>query len=109
VHYKKWEILLGAIGRPDLVFRYLRGKQPSEFDLEEISKFVQSHSPIIVEAGAFDGRDTVTFSQPCKHFVPLHRNAYSSRCCVMESAYARSCNAFRLHHRHLRQLFLKSM
>lgn len=63
MHYKKWEILLGAIRRPDLVFRYLRGKQPSEFDLEEIAKFVQSDSPIIVEAGAFDGRDTVTFSQ----------------------------------------------
>ena len=63
MQYKKWEVLLGAIRRPDLVFRYLRGKQPSEFDLEEIAKFVQSDSPIIVEAGAFDGRDTVSFSQ----------------------------------------------
>jgi len=87
VHYKKRELLSGAIRRPDLVFRYLRGKQPGEFDLEEIARFVQSDSPIIVEAGAFDGRDTVSFSQrwPNGHvyaFEPLPALANKVRIAV---------------------------
>ena len=61
--YGKLEIVLGAIRRPDLVIRYLRGKQPSEFDLGEVAKYVTSEKPTIVEAGAFDGRDTLSFSQ----------------------------------------------
>jgi hypothetical protein len=58
----KLEILFGAIRCPDLVFRFLRGKQPSEFDLSEVAKFVKSDSLTLVEAGAFDGRNTVSFS-----------------------------------------------
>ena len=101
MQYKKWEILLGGIRRPDLVFRYLRGKQPSEFDLDEVAKFVQSASPIIVEAGAFDGRDTVSFSKrwPKGHvyaFEPLPTLANKVRAAtadcknvtVIESAFA---------------------
>ena len=101
VQYKKWEILLGAIRRPDLVLRYLRGKQPSEFDLDEVAKFVQSSTPIIVEAGAFDGRDTVSFSRrwPEGHvyaFEPLPTLASKVRAAtagcgnvtVIESAFA---------------------
>ena len=61
--YGKFEILKGAIRRPDLVFRYLRGKQPSEFDLSEVAKFITAEKPTIVEAGAFDGRDTFAFAQ----------------------------------------------
>lgn len=63
MRYGKFEIFLGAVRRPDLVARYLRGKQPSEFDLDEVSKFVKSDSPVVLEAGAFDGQDTVLFSQ----------------------------------------------
>ena len=101
MQYKKWEILLGAIRRPDLVLRYLRGKQPSEFDLDEVTKFVQSSTPIIVEAGAFDGRDTVSFSRrwPEGHvyaFEPLPTLASKVRAAtagcgnvtVIESAFA---------------------
>lgn len=76
VRYGKIEILVGAVRRPDLVVRYLRGKMPSEFDLEEVSRFVKSESPVIVEAGAFDGRDTARFARkwPTGHvfaFEPL--------------------------------------
>lgn len=60
--YKKIEILWGSLRRPDLVIRYLRGKQPSEFDLAEVASYVKSPSPTVVEAGAFDGRDTFAFS-----------------------------------------------
>ncbi len=76
MQYKKWEIALGAVRRPDLVLRFLRGKQPSEYELSEVAKFVSSISPTIVEAGAFDGTDTVAFSNrwPAGHiyaFEPL--------------------------------------
>ena len=60
--YNKLEIILGSLRRPDLVSRYLRGKQPSEFDLVEVARYVKTTSPTVVEAGAFDGRDTVAFS-----------------------------------------------
>lgn len=101
VRYKKSEILFGAFRRPDLVFRYLRGKQPSEFDLAEIAKFVETDSPIIVEAGAFDGCDTLSFSQrwPNGHvyaFEPLPTLAKKVRMAIadcknvtfIESAFA---------------------
>lgn len=61
--YGKLEILWGALRRPDLVLRFLSGKQPGEFDLDEVAKYVSSNSPHIVEAGAFDGRDTASFAK----------------------------------------------
>lgn len=74
--YRRSEILLGALKRPDLVIRYLKGKMPSEFDLVEVAKFIDTASPVIVEAGAFDGRDTVAFAKYWKNghvhaFEPL--------------------------------------
>lgn len=60
--YKNYEIILGAIKRPNLAIRYIRGKMPSDFDIKEVAKFVDSTSPVIVEAGAFDGRDTAAFA-----------------------------------------------
>lgn len=60
--YGKMEMLVGALRRPDLALRYLSGRMPSEFELDEVSSFVDSPSPNIVEAGAFDGRDTLRFS-----------------------------------------------
>lgn len=62
MNYGKLEILWGALRRPDLVIRFLKGKQPSEFDFEEVSRFVLTDKPLIVEAGAFDGRDTAIFA-----------------------------------------------
>ncbi len=74
--YGKLEIILGAIRRPDLALRFIRGKQPSEYDLAEVARHVHSCNPTIVEAGAFDGRDTRSFAQlwPTGHvyaFEPL--------------------------------------
>ena len=71
--YKKTEILVGAIKRPDLVIRYLKGKIPSEFDLDEISEFVTRPDAVIVEAGAFDGKDTAVFA---KHWPDGHVYAF---------------------------------
>lgn len=101
MQYKKWEIALGAIRRPDLVIRFLRGKQPSEYDLPEVASLVLSDSPIIVEAGAFDGRDTVAFSKRWPNgqvyaFEPLPTLAQKVRLAtsscsnvtVIESAFA---------------------
>lgn len=87
--YRKVEILLGSLRRPDLVVRYLRGKQPSEFDLAEVAKYVKSASPTVVEAGAFDGRDTVAFSNlwPKGHvyaFEPLPTLANKLRCATLK-------------------------
>ena len=107
MQYKRWEILLGAVRRPDLVLRFLRGKSPSEFDIEEIAKFVGSDSPIIVEAGAFDGSDTFSFSQrwPNGHvyaFEPLPTlankvriaTANCSNVTFVESAFASTDEPF---------------
>ncbi len=44
--------------RPDLALRFARGQRISDFDLEEVAKFIKSSSPTIVEAGACDGGDT---------------------------------------------------
>jgi FkbM family methyltransferase len=71
--YKKSEILVGAIKRPDLVIRYLKGKIPSEFDLDEVSEFVTRPDAVIVEAGAFDGKDTAVFA---KHWPDGHVYAF---------------------------------
>lgn len=63
MNYGKIEMLIGALRRPDLVLRYLKGKQPSEYEINEVASLVQNQNALVVEAGAFDGRDTCTFSE----------------------------------------------
>lgn len=61
--YSLMEKVFAAIRRPDLAIRYLMGKQPGEFDLAEVAQYVSSDEPTIVEAGAFDGRDSRAFAE----------------------------------------------
>jgi FkbM family methyltransferase len=63
MNYTLPEKLLAALRRPDLAIRYLMGKQPGEFDLPEVARYVTSDAPTVVEAGAFDGRDTKAFAE----------------------------------------------
>lgn len=63
MRYGKVEMVIGAIRRPDLALRFLRGKIPSEYELEEVARWVESQDPVVVEAGAFDGRDTLAFAK----------------------------------------------
>src|ERR1700748_3255029 len=51
-----------AISRPDLVLRKIRGKDLVEIELHEIAPYL-TDSPVILEAGAFDGTDTIKFAQ----------------------------------------------
>lgn len=60
---KKSELIIAGLRSPRLALRYLRGLSPSEIGLDEIAKFLDSPSPVIVEAGAFDGVDTLRFAQ----------------------------------------------
>jgi FkbM family methyltransferase len=52
-----------AITHPHLTWRYLRGRQPGEYELEEVARFINVLDPIIIEAGAFDGRDSTIFAK----------------------------------------------
>jgi len=56
-------MFIGALRRPDLALRFLAGRMPSEFSLKRVARYVKSTSPTILEAGAFDGRDTERFAQ----------------------------------------------
>ena len=51
-----------AISKPELVWRKLRGKDIVGIDLHEIAPHL-TDSPVILEAGACDGSDTVTFAK----------------------------------------------
>lgn len=82
--YRTTEILAGALRRPDLAIRFLRGRLPSEFDLEELTRYILRSDPVIVEAGAFDGKDTRAFAEhwPSGHvyaFEPLPLLAQRAR------------------------------
>ena len=48
---------------PRLAVRRLRGKDPVDIDLSEISRFMGSGTPVVVEAGAYDGVDTERFAR----------------------------------------------
>ena len=56
-------LLLAAIRSPHLFLRYLRGKDPSEIELSLVATHVTSKSPVIVEAGAYNGVDTENFAK----------------------------------------------
>ena len=53
---------LFAISRPDLVLRKIRGQDITEIGLNEIAPHL-SDSPVILEAGACNGKDTVEFAE----------------------------------------------
>ena len=54
-------LILGA-RRPDLVWRRLRGVEVIGISLDEIAPYLGEH-PVIVEAGAWNGSDTVRFAK----------------------------------------------
>lgn len=56
-------LLLAAIRSPHLFIRYLRGKDPSEIELSRVARHVTSQSPVVVEAGAYNGVDTENFAK----------------------------------------------
>jgi FkbM family methyltransferase len=60
--YPIWQMIFGAIRRPSLAFRFLQGKSPSDFDDDEIVAITGQGVLSIVEAGAFDGKDSVRFA-----------------------------------------------
>ena len=62
MRYPTWQIVLGAIRRPGLVFRFLQGKSPSDFDDDEIVAITGRSVLTVVEAGAFDGKDSIRFA-----------------------------------------------
>lgn len=51
-----------ALRRPDLLLRRINGKDLIEIDLDEVEPYVTG-SPVILEAGARNGTDTVRFAQ----------------------------------------------
>lgn len=55
-------LLLAGVRNPRLALRYINGKSPSEISLDEIAQYVTSKCPVIVEAGAYDGQDTLRFA-----------------------------------------------
>lgn len=55
------EIVCRVVRHPILAAKYLLGKDPSEIPLRLIARNLTTSSPIIVEAGAFDGKDTGRF------------------------------------------------
>lgn len=59
---KKSELLIAGLRSPRLAVRYLRGQSPSEITLDEIARYLKNPSPVVVEAGAFDGVDTLRFA-----------------------------------------------
>lgn len=48
---------------PYKTLKYLIGLDPSQFPLRKISKYLESNEPLIIEAGAFDGRDSLRMSK----------------------------------------------
>lgn len=56
-----WERASFALSRPDLLSRRIRGKD-FNINLDEVAPYLTS-SPVILEAGACDGADTVKFAQ----------------------------------------------
>lgn len=59
---RRSELLIAGLRSPRLAVRYLRGQSPSEITLDEIARYLASTSPTIIEAGAFDGVDTLRFA-----------------------------------------------
>jgi FkbM family methyltransferase len=55
-------LLKSGLMSPDLAFRFFRGKDPSEIEISILEKFLGTNSPVILEAGAFDGADTLRFA-----------------------------------------------
>ena len=55
-----------ALSRPDLVLRKLRGQSVIDIELDEIAPFLPE-APIILEAGALNGADTVRFAERWPH------------------------------------------
>jgi 2-O-methyltransferase len=51
-----------AISRPNLLLRKIRGQELIEIDLHEIEPYL-GDSPVILEAGACNGEDTVKFAE----------------------------------------------
>lgn len=55
--------VMAGVRHPNLAVRRLQGKHPVDIDLAEISRFMHTSAPVVVEAGAFDGFDTERFAR----------------------------------------------
>lgn len=62
VRHSRREQVMFALRRPDILMRRLLGRDLIEISLSEIAKYVPPE-PVILEAGACDGTDTVRFAQ----------------------------------------------
>ena len=56
--YKVSELVLGFIRSPFIFLRALIGVDASHIELEEIEKYLGATPRGVIEAGAYDGRDT---------------------------------------------------
>jgi FkbM family methyltransferase len=54
--------MMFALRRPDMLWRKIRGKDLIEIKADEIAPYLPPN-PVILEAGAFNGADTVQFAQ----------------------------------------------
>lgn len=64
--YKFTTLFIAGLRAPHLFARYIMGKDPSEIELGIVARYVKTSNPVIVEAGAFNGADTVIFANNWK-------------------------------------------
>jgi FkbM family methyltransferase len=62
VRHSRWEQAMFAVRRPDMLWRKIRGKDLIEIKVDEVAPYLPS-SPVILEAGAFNGADTTQFAR----------------------------------------------
>lgn len=55
--------VMAGIRHPHLAFRRLRGKHPVDIELDEIAEHLHTEAPRVLEAGAYDGVDTIRFAR----------------------------------------------
>ena len=56
-------LLIRILTHPGTLIRYLLGRDPTKFELEEIETWMTRKEINIIEAGSFDGRETVEFAK----------------------------------------------
>ena len=61
MRHRKRDLALGLLRNPSTILRRLRRLEVSEFSPEEISRYLPEGAAVVIEAGAFDGRDTEMF------------------------------------------------
>jgi FkbM family methyltransferase len=60
MHNLDWRVILSGVLRDPLcVVRFLKDGDVSSFSLSTISKYVLSSKPLVIEAGVYDGKDSL--------------------------------------------------